>query len=102
MASKDETNAGNILELQIQVPEDVQRGTFANHFIASHMPEEFILDFILTSPPAGIVNARIVVTPGHAKRIAAALLENVARYEAVFGEITTTTPMIKPEQELSH
>jgi len=102
MASKDENNTDNLQELQIQVPEDVQRGTYANHFIASHTPEEFILDFILTSPPAGVVNARIVVTPGHAKRIATALLENVARYEALFGEITATTPITKSAQELTH
>jgi len=102
MASKDENNSDKLQELQVQVPEDVQRGTYANHFIASHTPEEFILDFILTSPPAAVVNARVVVTPSHAKRIAAALLENVARYEAVFGEITSNTPITKPDQELTH
>ncbi|RLL51907.1 DUF3467 domain-containing protein [Mariprofundus sp. EBB-1] len=102
MASKDGNNSDTLQELQVQVPEDVQRGTYANHFISSHTPEEFILDFILTSPPAAVVNARVVVTPAHAKRIAAALLENVSRYEAVFGEISTVTPITKPDQELTH
>jgi len=102
MASKDATKVENTQELQIQVPEAVQRGNYANQFISSHTPEEFILDFILASPPAGVVNARVVVSPGHAKRIAAALLENVARYEAVFGEISPITPIDREEHSITH
>jgi len=102
MASKDDPNAENIHELQIQVPEDVQRGTYANQFIATHTGEEFMLDFILASPPAGVVNARVIISPAHAKRIAAALLENITRYEAVFGEIKANTPIGKADQELTH
>jgi len=102
MASDNETAAGNALELQIQVPEDVQRGSYANQFIATHTPEEFILDFILTSPPVGVVNARILVSPAHAKRIATALLENVTRYEAVFGEISPLISMPIQENHVKH
>ncbi len=102
MASSDGTIAENTLELQIQVPEDVQRGSYANQFISTHTPEEFILDFILASPPAGVVNARVLVSPAHAKRIATALLENIARYEAVFGEISPLMPMPVQEHHIKH
>lgn len=98
MATKDE----NTVELQIQVPEDVQRGSYANQFISTHTSEEFILDFILASAPAGVVNARVLVSPAHAKRIAAALLENVTRYEAVFGEISPRLAMPSPEHNVKH
>jgi len=76
-------------ELQISMPQEIQRGVYANQMMIAHTQEEFVLDFILATPPAGVVNARVLVSPGHAKRIAAALLENVAKYEAQFGEIST-------------
>jgi len=77
-------------ELQITMPQEVQSGKYANQMLATHTQEEFVLDFILATPPAGVVNARVIVSPGHAKRIAEALTENVAKYEAQFGEIKTT------------
>jgi len=40
-------------------------------------------------PPAGAVTARIIVSPGHMKRVVAALNENIAKYEQKFGEIET-------------
>ncbi|MDQ6977558.1 MAG: DUF3467 domain-containing protein [Ghiorsea sp.] len=76
-------------ELQINMPQEVQSGKYANQMLVTHSQEEFVLDFILGTPPAGVVNSRVIVSPGHAKRIANALLENVARYEAQFGEIKT-------------
>jgi len=76
-------------EIQITMPQEVQSGKYANQMLVAHTQEEFVLDFILATPPAGVVNARVLVSPGHAKRIANALLENVAKYEAQFGEIKT-------------
>ncbi|OIQ01329.1 MAG: hypothetical protein AUK35_00130 [Zetaproteobacteria bacterium CG2_30_46_52] len=84
----------NIQELQINMPQEVQRGVYANQMLVAHTQEEFVLDFILATPPAGVVNARILVSPGHAKRIATAMLENVAKYEALFGEIQSKAPQI--------
>ena len=73
-------------ELQIQMPPEVQRGVYANQMLVAHTQEEFVLDFILATAPAGVVNARVLISPSHAKRIVAALQENIARYESVFGE----------------
>jgi len=78
----------NKQEMQINFPPEVQRGVYANQMVVTHSQEEFMLDFILAAAPAGIVNARVVVSPMHAKRIAAVLLDNVAKYEARFGEIS--------------
>ena len=77
-------------ELQISMPQEIQRGTYANQMVVAHTQEEFVLDFILATPPGGVVNARVLVSPGHAKRIAKALAENVTKYETQFGEINTT------------
>lgn len=74
-------------EIKIHFPEALRGGAYANHMTVTHTQEEFILDFLLAAPPAGAVTARIVVSPGHVKRILAALHENLRRYEARFGEI---------------
>jgi len=79
-------------EVQIQVPPDVARGVYANQLLVAHTQEEFVMDFILASPPTGLVNARVIISPSHAKRIAAALAENIAKYELQFGEIKDLTP----------
>lgn len=89
-------------QLQIQMPPEVQRGVYANQMLIAHTQEEFVLDFILATPPAGVVNARVLVSPSHAKRIMTALAENIARYESVFGEIKVAQPAGMPENVTPH
>ena len=89
-------------ELQINMPQEVQGGKYANQMLVAHTQEEFVLDFILATPPAGVVNSRVIVSPGHAKRIANALLENVAKYEAQFGEIKTLAIPPMPSGTTAH
>ena len=86
----------NTPELQIHIPPDIQRGAYANNMIVSHTQEEFLLDFILATPPIGTVNARVIVSPSHAKRIAQAMIENIAKYEARFGKVKDV-PAVLPE-----
>ena len=88
-------------ELQIQVPPDVQRGVYANQMFVANTQEEFVLDFILASPPTGMVNARVIISPTHAKRIVAALQESIGNYEAQFGEIAQIMP-IAPSGAVKH
>ncbi|MDX8402739.1 MAG: DUF3467 domain-containing protein [Mariprofundaceae bacterium] len=88
-------------ELQIHFPPEVQRGVYANQMLVSHTAEEFVMDFILATPPAGVVNARVLVSPAHAKRIVAALQENIARYEAMHGEIPSM-PAAGAPQGMTH
>jgi len=88
-------------EVQIQVPPDVARGVYANQLLVAHTQEEFVMDFILASPPTGLVNARVIISPSHAKRIAAALAENIAKYELQFGEIKNLTPGM-PDHMVAH
>ena len=58
-----------------------------NNMVVTHTRDEFILDFLMVAPPEGAVNARIIVSPGHMKRICEALKDNIARYEKNFGAI---------------
>lgn len=63
-----------------------------------HTAEEFVLDFLSVYPPAGSLNARVIVSPSHMKRIVAALADNMTKYEKQFGEVKpseapTTNPI---------
>jgi hypothetical protein len=77
-------------ELHIKIPEEILRGVYANQMVVRHSREEFVIDFINVCPPEGIVNARVVVSPGHLKRMVSALSENLSRYEQRFGSVTVS------------
>ena len=77
------------VSIQIQAPEEVKQGAYANLAMIAHSAEEFVLDFIfiVPSPPYGKLRSRIVMSAPHAKRFLRALGENVARFEQQFGPI---------------
>jgi hypothetical protein len=62
---------------------------YANLVRISHSPAELVMDFarILPGDAAPQVYARVMMTPLSAKLFLNALDENLARYEAAFGEI---------------
>jgi len=76
-------------EIKLKFPEQLQGGVYANNMLVSHTKEEFLLDFLMVALPAGLVTARVITSPGHIKRIIAALQENVRKYEQTHGEIAT-------------
>lgn len=73
--------------IQIEMANEVLKGTYANSMTVTHTGGEFILDFMTIFPPKGILGARIFVSPNHAKRILKALGNSIQRYEAKFGKI---------------
>ena len=80
--------------LQIELDESIAEGVYTNLVMIAHNPEEFVLDFIRVLPgvPKARVKSRVVVTPGHAKRLLAALADNLSKYEALYGEIGEPHP----------
>ena len=77
------------MEIQVTFPEHMKGGVYSNSMTVTHTREEFVLDFMMVAPPAGSVTARIILSPGHAKRVVAALSENVRKYEESHGTILT-------------
>lgn len=73
--------------INVYFPNELKGGAYSNNMIVSHTKEEFIMDFMMVAPPEGAVTARIIVSPGHVKRIYRALLENISKYESAFGTI---------------
>ncbi|MEK6545268.1 MAG: DUF3467 domain-containing protein [Nitrospinota bacterium] len=85
-------------QITINTADEMSRGHFSNSMFVSHSPEEFIIDWLLNSPNGTHLVSRIIVTPGHIKRIIAALLDNMKKYEQNFGQVTT----IEPSQQTFH
>lgn len=78
-------------KLNVELKEDVAQGTYSNFAIITHSTSEFVLDFVRIMPgiPKAEVKSRIILTPEHAKRLAAALQDNVDKYESLHGKIKT-------------
>jgi hypothetical protein len=76
-------------QVQIKADEKELLGQYTNLVVVHHNAEEFTLNFIYLFPtvPQGKLVASLIVHPAHAKRLARALQENVAKYEAQFGPI---------------
>jgi len=74
-------------EIKIKFSDDVLRGVYANLMQITHTREEFVLDFANVFPPQGIVTSRVIISPGHLKRIVKALDENMKKYEEKFGPV---------------
>lgn len=74
-------------QIQIKASDETLRGAYANMMQVAHTKEEFVLDFMNVLPPQGMLVSRVVTSPGHLKRIVAALQDNLKRYEAQFGAI---------------
>ena len=77
-------------QIQIKADDKKLAGNYANMMQVSHTKEEFILDFVSLFPPSGQLVSRILVSPAHAKRMMAALEENIKRYESQFDKIKAT------------
>ncbi len=77
------------MEIQVTFPEHLKGGVYSNNMTVTHTREEFVLDFLMIAPPAGAVTARVILSPGHAKRVVAAFSENIRKYEEANGTILT-------------
>ncbi len=74
-------------QLQIKAKDTDLKGSYSNLMQIVHTKEEFILDFFLASPPQGVLASRVIMNPGHVKRMVKALQENIDKYEKKFGKL---------------
>ena len=81
--------------LQLELPQDVAQGEYANFAIITDSSSDFIIDFarVLPGVAKAQVKSRVILAPEHAKRLLGALQENIMRYENAFG------PIRIPEQQ---
>ncbi len=74
-------------QIQIKATDEKLKGEYANLMQVLHTKEEFVLDFLNVFPPTGTLNARVIVSPGHFKRMVTAMTDNLAKYESQFGSV---------------
>ncbi|MFN3492623.1 MAG: DUF3467 domain-containing protein [Anaerolineales bacterium] len=62
---------------------------YANLARIAHSPSDIVIDFahLLPGEPRAKISARVIMTPLNVKLLMRALADNLARYEAAFGEI---------------
>lgn len=84
-------------QINIELSEEVAEGQYVNLAMIAHSSSEFVVDFIRMMPgvPKAKVKSRVVLTPEHAKRLLAALSDNVKKYEEHHGMIKQSDDTIK-------
>jgi hypothetical protein len=74
-------------QVQIKATDEKLKGEYSNVMQIMHTKEEFVMDFLNVFPPTGTLNSRIIVSPGHFKRMVRAMDENLKKYESSHGSI---------------
>lgn len=77
----------NNQQIQIKAGDAEIKGVYSNYTEIKHTKEEFCLDFLNIFPPMGSLTARVIMSPGHTKRMINAMQDNVKKYEEQFGKI---------------
>ena len=75
--------------IEIELPEEIAEGIYANFIVISHSNAEFIFDFIRVTPQARktTVKTRVIMAPQNVKSLFHALQQNIQQYEKSHGEI---------------
>jgi len=74
-------------QVQIKALDQDLKGSYSNLMQITHTQDEFVLDYFLVLPPQGTLASRVIMSPGHLKRMVNALKDNIEKYEAKFGPI---------------
>lgn len=80
--------------LKLNITAEVAQGTYSNLVVISHNPTEMVFDFaqMLPGVEGAAIRQRILMNPVHAKRMLAALNDNIRKYEQQFGAIAEPRP----------
>jgi hypothetical protein len=71
----------------VNFPDYLKGGVYSNKVVVTHTKEQFIIDFMMITSPAGAVTSRVILNPGHMKRIVQELHDDVVKYQEKFGKI---------------
>ena len=74
-------------QIQIITGDEMARGRYSNNMAVSHSQEEFIIEWLLNSPSGTHLVSRVIVSPGHMRRVIDALSDNLNKYESRFGSV---------------
>ena len=94
----DKPDAPQPQQLKINTGDEIYRGRYSNLMLASHSPDEFMLDWLLNSPNGPHLLARIILSPANMKRTIETLKISLKQYEDKFG----TVKLIEPDEQKVH
>ncbi len=97
--SNNPQSTGNKREIKLHMPQDMN-AVYSNLALISSTKNELIFDFaqMLPPDPRAKVQARVVMSPQHAKLLLNSLQRNLERYEAQHGTIPFETPPTLADQ----
>ena len=81
------TQAKQPIKKEIKIADNIPGAEYANAMQINHNKDEFQLMFLNIMGMSGRMSAKVITSPGHMKRIIAAMQENLKKYENQFGEI---------------
>jgi hypothetical protein len=87
-------------QVQIKATDEKLKGEYSNVMQILHTKEEFVLDFLNVFPPTGTLNSRIIVSPGHFKRMLGAMQGNLKKYEEKFGGVEPSQSPTENEKSI--
>jgi hypothetical protein len=94
----DNPDAQQSQPIKINTADEISRGRYSNMILASHGPDEFMLDWLLNSPNGPHLVARIILSPANLKRTIDALKASLQQYEKKFGVVK----LLEPEEQKVH
>jgi hypothetical protein len=74
---------------EIKIVDNIPGAEYANAMQLNHNAEEVQLMFMNMMAGTGRTTGKIITSPGHFKRMVAAMQDNLKKYEEKFGEIKT-------------
>ncbi len=72
---------------EIKIADNIPGAEYANAMQVNHNKDEFHMLFLNILGASGRVTGKIITSPGHYKRIIAAMKDNLEKYEKEHGEI---------------
>jgi len=82
---------------EIKIADNIPGAEYANAMQIIHNKDEFQLVFFNILGASGRVTGKIITSPGHFKRMIAAMADNLKKYEEKFGEVEKSAG---PEKEI--
>lgn len=80
---------------EIKIADNIPGAEYANGAQINHNKDEFQLFFFNIVGQSGRVVGKVITNPGHYKRMVAAMMENLKKYEEKFGEVKEAEELSK-------
>lgn len=72
---------------EIKIADNIPGAEYANAMQVNHNKDEIQMMFLNIMGMSGRITGKIITSPGHFKRMIAAMTDNLKKYEENFGEV---------------